>query len=158
VARLGRSGLPVACLVGQVLVVGSSRSELLRGVRRVRYDPRGVGHTEIRPSGRNPAANPQTSGNPHPLDSGLIFHFDPARVAVPRNGSLGLRRLVELVHGIGCRWVEGSVALRQGSLRLEVKTTLEKVKPPGDARSSRPVVVEPGWLECLRSTDVAAVV
>src|SRR5207244_975107 len=49
VARLGRSGVPVACQVGPTLIVGSSRAELLRGMKRRPLDRPPGGNESVCP-------------------------------------------------------------------------------------------------------------
>ena len=66
VARLGRSGVPLACLAGTGIVLASSRDRLERGVAGSRV-------------GRDPGGDP---------DSGTVFRLDPTRLPNPSVGSL----------------------------------------------------------------------
>ncbi len=142
VARLDRSGAPVACQLGPALLLGSSRSDLVLGVQEHRRTP------HLAPGGR--AAD-------HSLDAGITFCLTPGRIPTPHGGSLGLRRAVEALHGIGCRRIEGSVALRGADLRVETKTVFDPPRahhPPGRP----PAAVDPAWLEGIPSSGVMAVI
>ena len=142
VARLGRSGVPVACQVGPTLILGSSRAELVRGLQAPRPAPnRGTG-------GRAPDRF---------LDSGITFCLTPGLLPTPRGGSLDLRRAVEALHGIGCRRIEGTAALRGQEFRVDVTTVFEPARPPHRAGRT-PAVVDPDWLDGIPSSRVMAVV
>ena len=139
-ARLGRSGVPLACLVGSTLIVGNSRAEVLRGVHATPHGTRVDAHQAARP-----------------LDSGLIFRLDPKHLTIPRAGTLGLRRAIELLHGLDCRLAEGTVALRDGRLTLEVMTTFEGRNLPG-RDGIKSAVVEQTWLTHLPSSNAIAMI
>ncbi len=138
VARLGRSGIPLACHVGPTLIVGNSRTEILRGVHAIPASPRVVAERTARP-----------------IESGLIFCLDPERIPMPQTGALGLRRAVEILHGLNCRHAEGTVALRDGRLMLEVVSTFPGGEPQRRDRT-RAAVVEPAWLAQLPSSNAIA--
>jgi hypothetical protein len=157
VARLGRSGVPVACQVGPTLILGRSRTQLLEGVHRLRLDPRPAGREPVRPIRQGAGPGAPVAGVAGPLDSGLLFRLTPGRITTPRGGSLGLRRGVEFLHGIGCRRLEASVALQDGRLALEATTMFDTDRPPPRA-GWKPAVVDPAWLEGLPSSDAIAVV
>ncbi len=140
VARLGRSGVPLACLVGSTLIVANSRAEVLRGVRATPAQSRVGGEPTARP-----------------IDSGLIFRLDPDRITMPRSGALGWRRAVEVLHGLDCGRVEGNVAIQAGRLTVEVVTTLEGREPPR-RDGTKPPVVERAWLAHVPSTNVIAMI
>jgi hypothetical protein len=140
VARLGRSGVPLACLVGSTLIVGNSRAELLRGVHAT-------------PAGSRVSA----AHTARPLDSGLIFRLDPARITMPQGGAFGWRRAVEVLHGLDCRCAEGTLTLRDGRLTLEVVTTFEG-REPRLRDGIKPPVVEQAWLAHLPSSNVIAMI
>jgi hypothetical protein len=136
VARLGRSGAPLAAQVGSRLTLGSSRADLLRGIHSI-------------PSAFDPA---------YPLDSGLFFRLDAKRLTTPRSGSLGLRRTVEALHGMDCRRVEGTLALADGRLTFDMATTLGASQPPHPVGTKPQPTVESAWLEHFPAANVMAIV
>jgi hypothetical protein len=142
VARLSRSGVPVACQLGAMLILGSSRAELVRGLRR-------------QPTPLDPPAGGRTANRA--LDSRITFCLTPGLIATPRGGSLGLRRAVEALHGIGCRRIEGSAALRGQELRVDATTVFDSSRPP-DRAGGMPPGVDPAWLEGIPASHVMAVV
>jgi hypothetical protein len=157
VARLGRSGVPVACQVGPTLILGNSRDQLRRALHAIRPASAQGDRGATAPSHRA-----QEGVGPHgamipPPDSGWAFRLAPARLTTPRAGSIGLRRAVELIHAIGCRGLDGFLALQDGTLALEVTTTFEARRTPAHAGSG-PAVVDPTWLACLPSSGVMAFV
>lgn len=134
VARLGRSGVPLAAQVGSRLIVAGSRADLLRAIQST------------------PAVVPA-----HPIDSGLSFSLDAKRMTTPRSGSLELRRLVEALHAMDCRRVEGTLAVKDGRFSFDMTTTLERPEPPrGDA--IRPASIDPEWLEHFPADNLMAIV
>ena len=74
---------------------------------------------------------------------------------MPQTGALGLRRAVEILHGLNCRHAEGTVALRDGRLMLEVVSTFPGGEPQRRDRT-RAAVVEPAWLAQLPSSNAIA--
>jgi hypothetical protein len=135
VARLGRSGVPLAVQVGSRLTLGSSRAELLRGIH----------------------CSPASFDPGHPIDSGLFFRLDAKRMTTPRSGSLALRRTVEALHGMNCRRVEGTLAVKVGRLSFDITTTLEGPQtPPREAAKTQ--TVEPKWLEHFPADNLMAIV
>jgi hypothetical protein len=135
VARLGRSGVPLAVQVGSRLTLGSSRAELLRGIHSI-------------PLAVNPA---------DPLDSGLCFSLDAKRLTTPRSGSLELRRTIEALHGMDCRRVEGTLAVKEGRLSFDITTTFEEPQTPR-REATKTQTVEPKWLEHFPADNLMAIV
>jgi len=135
VERLGPPGAMVATRFGETMILGSSRDELMRALRRIQGN----------------------AGALDRLDSGLLFVLDPGRLTVPGDGSLALRRAALLFRGLECRRLQGSVALEGERLALEVTTNLDR-----DARTQPPAApmaaVEPRWLELVPSAGVMGVV
>jgi hypothetical protein len=138
VAQLGRSGVPLACVVGTAVTVASSRDLLLRAVRIVataRETPR---------DGSDPRA------------SGTFFRLEPGRIPLPGDASLSRRRTIEALRALGCRRVEGTARLKDSLLVLDVSTTLDERR--SQERRSPRRAVESGWLEGLPSAGVMAMV
>jgi hypothetical protein len=134
VARLGRSGVPLASQVGTALVFANSRDRLERGVA-------GGAAGRERPGDRDP---------------GTEFRLDPSLLPNPTAGSLAQRRIIEALRASGCRGVEGAASLKDGSLVLDVSTTFA-----GGGRGAGPAAsrtVEREWLEALPSEGVSAMV
>jgi hypothetical protein len=142
VARITRSDVPVACQDGPTLILGSSRAELVRGLQhhRIARDPPGGGSDPI-PS----------------LSSGITFGLEPGSIVTPRGGSLGLRRALEALHGIGCRRLEGTVSLRGADLRVDARAVFVPSRVLHRAGRAT-AVVDPAWLEGIPSSRVMAVV
>jgi hypothetical protein len=138
VARLSRSGLPLACQVGAAVVVASNRTLLERGVALSGSD-RGGGLVL-----------------PGRLDSGTVFRLEPGRIPSPRNMSLRQRRTLEGLRAMGCTRLDGAASLNGGALALDFTTTLDGTKG-GHARPVHPVI-EADWLEAMPSAGVVAMV
>jgi hypothetical protein len=152
VARLGRSGGPLACVVGTTVIVASSRDLLLRGVR-IAGSVRGAPPD---PSGMPGEAQWRDGDALGKAGSGTIFRVEPGRMSTPRDVALGQRRTIEALHALGCRRVEGAAALKDGSLELDVSTTFEgPAAPVGEPRLQ---AVEAAWLDGLPSAGVMAMV
>ena len=136
VARLGKSGTPLACQVGTIVVVAGSREVLERGTGLARAE-------------RGTVAGPK-------LDSGTVFRLEPGRVNIPLNAPLATRRMIEALHAIGSQRVDGSLCLQGGTLALDMTNTLER------ARQVRAEHRHPGvdrtWLEGLPSAGVMAMI
>jgi hypothetical protein len=158
VERLGQPGAPVSSQIGDTLVVASSRDELIRGLGRI--------HAGCRPGEERIVVQP-TDGQaqrglsgPEPdaqLDSGLIFDVDPAGLTVGKSGSLELRRGVELIRGLGCRRLRGTVAFTEDRLGLKLTTSLDRAARP--ARADRTAAtIDPAWLEGIPSAGVMGVI
>ena len=145
---------PVSSQVGDTLVVASSRDELMRGLRRIQVGRR---------PGERIVVQPMTArlGHPAPnqtqLDSGLIFDLDPAELTVGKSGSLELRRGVELLRGLGCRRLRGTLALKGDRLGLELTTSLDRAARPARADGAA-ATIDPAWLEGIPSAGVMGVI
>jgi hypothetical protein len=141
VARLGRSGYPLACKVGPAIVVASSRDRLEQGVATAR---------EKRP----PAVAKESAGLPADRDSGTVFRLEPARLATLRGDSIWQRRAIEALQAFGYQQVEGGISLDGGSLRIEASARSDGRRPraPGPG----PKAIDVTWLESLPSDGVMA--
>ncbi len=153
VAHLGRSGVPLAAQDGSLVVVAGSREALRRGfennARGDRLDHRGIP--------RRPAPEPDIALP----DSGVVFRLLPD--ALPEPGAAGLAlalapaRAVEALRALGCRRIDGTACLKDGTLALDVRSALDAApKPHPVGPAVDPPVVEAGWLESLPSTGVMA--
>jgi hypothetical protein len=139
VLRLGPPGAPVAAQMGRALVLASSRELLGRGVHRAQP----VARTE--------------KGDGGSLDSGLMIQLDAERLVVPTTVPLELRRMIELLRGLGCRHITGRLALSGERLALELETSLNR--GGGPPRPEEPgAVVQAQWLEPISSSNIMAVV
>ncbi|HKI18095.1 MAG TPA: hypothetical protein VKA15_09450 [Isosphaeraceae bacterium] len=157
VERLGQPGAPVSSQVGDTLVLASSRDELMRGLRRTQASRRPGEGIVVQPTD---GQAPNGLSGPVPgtqLDSGLIFDLDPAGLAVAKSGSLGLRRAVELIRGLGCRRLRGTLALKGDRLGLELTTSLDRAARPAQADGSA-AIIDPAWLEGIPSAGVMGVI
>lgn len=128
VARLGRSGVPLACQVGSTIVVASSRERLERAAAAATAlgDRKGMG------------------------ESGTLFSIDPSRLATLARSPIDRRRLTEIVRSIGCRGIEGVASLHDGSLRIDLSTRCE-----GNAFAAGQAV-DLAWLEAMPAVGVMA--
>jgi hypothetical protein len=151
VARLGRSGVPVASSFGQTLVVASSRTDLRRGVAC-------LGRAR-RPTPRTPEGATASAGAAGTLDSGIVFRLVPGRITIPPDGtaSIELAQAVAWLRGAGCLQIDGSIRLQDGGIAIETVSTFEKSQSP-PARGGRPAEVELAWLESVPSSGVMAAV
>jgi hypothetical protein len=148
VARLGRSGFPLACQVGTAIILASSRDRLERGIAIARAGRDSTAPDSSRPSG--------LAGLRGDLDSGTLFRLEPGGIPIPPGAPLAQRRTIEALEALGCRRVEGAAFLKDGSLVLDVSTTL--AGPGPEAKPPRPHAVEMAWLEALPSEGVVAMV
>jgi hypothetical protein len=158
VKRLGRPGAPVSVQVDETVIVASSRDELISALRQIPSARRpGEGVAVRAAAGTVP--DERTGADPsEPVDSGLTFELDTAKLAAVKSGSLELRRGLELIRGLGCRRLAGNLALKEGRLGLEVSSSLDP-----DARHARfdgkaPPTIERAWLEAIPSSNVMGVV
>ena len=133
VARLGRSGVPLACQVGSAIVVASSRDRLERAAAAAIANPGRVG------------ARLQGIG-----DSGTLFSIDPSRLATAARSTIDERRLLEFLRAIGCRGIEGAASLHRGSLRIELSTRCD-VRAFAAGRG-----VDVAWLDAMPTDGVMA--
>ncbi|MFI5458630.1 MAG: hypothetical protein ACHRXM_24620 [Isosphaerales bacterium] len=151
VERLGPPGSTVATQIGDALILGSSRDELMRALRRIRGEA-----GALRPTGPARAGESVIAGALDRLDSGLLFVLDPGRLTAPGDGELAWRRATELFRGLECRRLQGSLALKGERLALEVTTLLDRdtrTQPPAATTAA----VEPGWLERVPAAGVMGV-
>ena len=157
VERLGLAGATVSAWVGDTLIVGSTREELLRGLRAesVRIRARSAVTYGSSPTTTRPISAAPSLGNR--VDSGLIFELDPGRMNA-NAGTTTNRRAAVLLQGLGCRWMRGNLALKDDLLALEVTTLLRRGEPSRPLPATKPVAVDPAWLTWVPARDVMAVV
>ena len=145
VERLGGPGSAVATLMAPEvadqnrfgLVVASSRAELA-----------------------GPARAPADARFPPPsesIDSGLVFHAEPERVSAPVTASVTLRRVIQLVHALGCRAIDGHFGLIEDRLEMEATSRLEPVHPLRQAGLGD-CVIETRWLRYIPAEEALALI
>jgi len=152
VERLGPPGAVVAARAGDTLILGSSRSELVRGFHTVLSNER----NSSRPAAREKPGEPVIGYDPS-RDPGVVFELDPGRLAATGSGPLALRRTGELLRGLACRRLLGHVALERDCIVLSVTTSLDRGKLFRSI-GEKPAAVDPGWLKWIPSAGVMAVV
>ncbi|WP_165220176.1 hypothetical protein [Aquisphaera insulae] len=124
--RLGATGA-VASRSADGLDIAGSRADLERELR-----DRGSGESLPFPgAGRDVA-------------SGLLFRIEPSRLPEPQQSSDATRRAIALANGLGCRALDGSLAVRGDAIGLEVAGRLDEHSPFGRVRGGRPI--DPAWL------------
>lgn len=143
VARVGRSGVPLACQVGGAVVVADSRERLERGVAMAR-----AGRRPIRDGS---GGEVDGDGPPVGVESGTVFRLEPGLLPTPRGGSLTTRRLIEALHAIECRRILGVASLKDGTLAVDLSTTFAP-----EAATPRPATADPAWWEALPTDRVMA--
>ena len=145
VERLGGPGSALATLMdpqaadrdGSVLVVASSRAEL-----------------------EGPAHAPAVARFPPPsesLDSGFAFQVEPGRESTPATASVTLRRMIELVHALGCRAIDGRFGLIEDRLELVGTSRLDPAHPLTQAAIGD-CAIDPRWLRYIAAEEALAVV
>ncbi len=150
VARLSRSGLPLAGQDGSVVVIAGSRDSLLRGLE-IGTGP-AVGRADLSREPGGPGA-----ALPSP-DSGLVFRLLPGELPALRELGLAPARAVEALRAIGCRRVDGTACLKDGTLALDVRSAIDGAPArPGEVVPDPPAV-DPAWLASLPSAGVMAAV
>ena len=126
VQRLGPPGSMVVSRVGDGLILASSREELLRGLSCTRPGDGPSKAAAALPAQRGDSGESVLAGAVDRLDSGVVFELDPAHLAPPAWRSLALQRAGELLRGLACRQMQGSLALKGECLALEVTTLFEQ--------------------------------
>ena len=152
VERLGPPGAIVATQLADAVILGSSREELMRALRRIRSG----GGAEL----ASPAANAEglvKVGALDRLDSGMLFVFDPAQLWLSRDSGVARRRVAALFRGLECRRLQGCVALTGDRLALEVTMLIDR-SIPKQSPPAATATVERGWLERVPSAGVLGVV
>ena len=140
VERLGPAGGVESARIVDMLILGGSRDDLVRGLRRIGADLRYMPADAAR-AGAHP--NPAVPGLKHRVDSGMLIELDTDRL--PANvGPAMLRRFATLLQGIGCRQIEGHAAVKDDSLALEATTRLARKEP-----SSRSLRCSADWRRSL---------
>ena len=143
VARLGRPGSLLAAQRRDAVVFGTTRDELLQAVERsVRREVRSV---------PDPVSG-------EPLESGLGFVLDVNRLPVGQSGPLPLRLAGELLRGLSCRGLHGTLSLSGGSLGLEVTTDLRTDLPAPSPFWIRSASIDRSWLELIPAAGAVAVI
>jgi hypothetical protein len=152
VERLGPAGAVVAAQSGETLILGSSREQLMLGLRRI-----GTGSRLATPNDAefvSPAAVTPTAP-PFPFDSGLVFELEPGLMSAAV-GSIPYRRSVAFLQGLGCRRIHGNLGLIGDSLAMEVTTMLRRGALAEPLGTKPPVAVDPAWLEWIPAAGVMA--
>ncbi len=153
VERLGAAGAIVAAQVGEALILGSSRDELMRGLHRI--------SSASRPAAPNDAERVvpvpviPTAPPPFPFDSGLVFDLEPELLPAVA-GSVPYRRVVALLQGLGCRRIHGNLGFTGDFLAMEVTTMRKRAALANPLPAKPPVAVDPLWLEWIPAADVMA--
>ena len=158
VERLGRPGRFLATQVGDTVIFGSTRDELVRAIGRMRRgDPQRTG---IRtPRGRADEPDPVFSGASEPLESGVIFELEPDRLAASHAAALPVRMTgAMLARDRLPPDCTGRLALKGDCAGLEVTTLIH-----GDGRARAALwrgtaTVLPAWLEWMPSAGAMAAV
>ena len=144
VERLGRPGSPLAARAGDTLLFGSSRNELLRAVRN-------LADGKARPPAAPAAAK-------KPLLSGASFVLDASRLASePATTTTTTRAIAELLRGLSCRQVEGSLALEGDCLSLDFSMLLGPEAGVGSALWKGSAPISPAWLQRVPASGAMAV-
>jgi hypothetical protein len=153
VERLGRAGAVVAARSGETLILGTSREELMRGLRRI-----GSGITPAVPKDAEfviPGAVAPMAPQ-FPFDSGLVFDLEPGLISAAV-GSITYRRAVAFLQGLGCRRIHGNLGLTGDVVAIEVTTMLQRGALAKPALSKPSVAVDPAWLEWIPAAGAMAV-
>jgi hypothetical protein len=143
VERLGLPGATLAARAGDSLIFGSSRDELVRAARLLAGSKAGLPAVPV--SGK-------------PLLSGASFALDVGRLAREPAPPLPARALAELLRGLSCRRVEGSLALEGDSLGLDFSMLLRPDAGVGSALREGFAPIDPAWLECIPASGAMAVI
>ena len=154
VERLGPIGGTVAAQIGETLIVGSSREELMRGLRRVNAAPARAAANE---GDVINAEAMSTKASQIPFDSGLVFDLKPGMMS-PDAGTIAIRRAVALLQGLRWQHIHGNLGLTGDRLTIELTTTRDRVDAAKQPTAKPPVAVEPAWLEWIPAADVMAAV
>jgi hypothetical protein len=90
------------------------------------------------------------------LDSGLAFRLVPRRLVTPVASTVPVRRLIELVRGLGCERIEGRLALVDDRLGVELSSVLDaaSVTRPAEQCSA----IDEAWLTWIPEGLAAAAV
>jgi hypothetical protein len=150
VERLGPAGAVVSARIGEVLIIGSSRDDLARGLQSLvgkpPLPPADAAHFEVRRGSTVPRLETK-------VDSGLVFDFDPGRLSAGV-GTTTYRRAVALLQGLGSRRINGDLALNDDQLALDVTTLLTNPVPP----SSSTAAIDRAWLTWVPARDAMGAV
>ncbi len=126
VQRLGGHGAAVAARSQRGLVLAGSRADLERAV----VPNKAATVTESKVSQQGETGVPLTST----LESGLIFRFQRGRSAVPAQGNLVLRRVIEAADGLGLRTALGMMGIQNDQLAIELERGARCGQPSGAIR------------------------
>ena len=144
VERLGRPGAALATRAGNTLIFGSSRDELVRATRNLAEG-----------KSRSPGA---PAAPRKPLRSGASFVLDARRLLSEPATTTTTRAIAELLRGLSCRRLEGSLALEGDSLGLHCSMLLEPEAAVGSALWKGSAPIEPVWLERVPASGAMAVI
>ena len=141
VERLGPAGAVVSARIEDLIVVSSSRDDLMRWVQSVGGKslpaPADAPRYDVRPTST-------ISRLENKVDSGLVFELDPDRL-IGGVGTTTYRRTVAFLQGLGSRRIAGYLALHDGNLALDVTTLLTR-SGPSRPLPAGPAVVDRAWL------------
>ncbi len=159
VERLGpNDDALVATKSGDALIVGTSRDQLVRGLRRI-----GVMAAAVPPDAALANAQP-VSPVPGPAptpasdsESGLFFDLNPGRMNA-RAGTTANRQAAAFLQGLGCQRIQGKLALAGDLLTLEMTTLLKRGQSSPPTAAARPAVVDPSWLTWVPARDAMGVI
>jgi hypothetical protein len=145
VERLGRPGAALAARAGDTLIFGSSREELVRATRNLAGAKGG---------------SPQAPGSGKPLLSGASVVLDGSRLASEPGQPMPVpaRAAAELLRGLSCRRVEGSLALEGDALGLDFSMLLQPDAGGDSALWKGSAPIDPAWLQCVPAAGAMAVI
>jgi hypothetical protein len=149
VERLGGPGATVAARSQRGLVLAGSRTDLERAV----VPNTATTVTGTRTSQQGESGGPLTGT----LESGLIFRFDRGRSAVPAQGNLVLRRVIEAANGLGLRAALGMMSLQNDCLAIELSAELDAANPLTRSEGDQ-ARIDPEWLGWVPIRDAVAFV
>jgi hypothetical protein len=150
VERLGPAGAAVSARIADMLIVGATRDDVVRGIHRIKAgSPSGLTHADW-PDAQRISTIP---GLDNTVDSGLLFELDPGRLTMG-SGTTMYRRSAAFLQGLGSRRISGNVALKDDNLRLDVSTLLARTAPSGPSSP----VVDRGWLTWVPARDAMGAV
>ena len=154
VERLGRPGASLAACAGTTLIFGSSRDELLRAAKSSSKSA----NARLTATDGGRAAHAMPASADKPIDSGVSFILDASRLASEPSLPQPARATAELLRGLGCQLLEGSVALNGDCLGLDVRTLLQAEDRAGAALWNGMAPIDPAWFLSVPRSGTMAVV
>jgi hypothetical protein len=154
VERLGPAGGVESARIVETLILGGSRDDLVRGLRRIGAD---LVYMPAHAARAGSQPNSAVPGLEHRVDSGMFFELNADRLPV-NVGPTMLRRFATLLQGIGCRQIDGHAAFKDDLLALEATTRLARKEPSSPSRAAPPVGVNRSWLTWVPARDTMGVI